>query len=107
MDQVGKVFAHSQPDPCGLWIHKTVAEILNEKDAEEMRNAFCVERFNMLGTFTWTAGKEEKNMAADYRAKADAVEKEGFFRFASSLRDMAASYERDAEREASRDPFDI
>jgi len=106
LDQIGKVFAHSPADTDGLWIHKAIAEILNEKDSEEMRTAFKVERFNMRGTFMWTAGEEEKSFAVDYRQKAEAVEKEGFVRFATSLRELAASYERDAEREASHDRFE-
>ncbi len=107
LDQIGKVFAHYRPDPDGLWIHKSIAEMLNERDSDEMRSAFNVERFNMRGTFTWTAGEDEKKYAADYRQKADAVEKEGYFRFAASLREFAASYDRDAEREESHDPFEL
>lgn len=106
LQQVGKVLAHSKPDPDGLWIHKTAAEVLNEKDAEEMRSGFCIERYNMRGVFWGTEGRAEKEIAQSYREKADAVDKEGYFRFATSLRNMAASYDRDAEREASRDPFD-
>lgn len=34
------------------------------------------------------------------------VEARGYYRLASSLRELAASYERDAERQASKDPLD-
>ena len=107
LDQTGKVLAHSPADPSGLWIHKGAAEVLNNKEHDLMRVAFRVEISNQRGTFTWTAGREERNLAADFQKKADEIEKEGYFRLAASVRDLAASYERDAEREASEDPFDI
>jgi hypothetical protein len=106
MDEIGKVLAYSQPDPSGLWIHKAVAEILNENDAEEMRNGFSVQRFNMRGVYTGSHGVQEKGIADDYRQKAEALDKEGFFRFAASVRGLAVTYEHDAEREASRDAFE-
>lgn len=107
LDQAGKVLAHSPADPSGLWIHKGAGEVLNEKDHDVMRSAFTVELFNERGVSTWTAGEEERALATNYRWKADAVEKEGFFRLAASLRDLASSYEGDADREESHDPFDI
>jgi hypothetical protein len=106
LNQVGKVFAHYPLDPSGLWIHKGIAQILNEKDADIMRSAFTIERFNMRGVHGWTAGSSESEIASDWRKKADAVEKEGFVRFATSLREFAASYEHEALREASRDPYE-
>jgi len=107
LGQAGKVLAYSPADPSGLWIHKGAAEVLNEKEHDMMRTAFRVELFNQRGVFTWTVGEEERTLAADFRRKADSVEKEGYFRLAASVRDLAASYERDADREASRDPFDV
>jgi hypothetical protein len=106
LDQIGKVFAHAPADPSGLWIHKAIADLLNQKDSENMRSAFTVELHNLRGVFTWTAGEEEKKIALSYRAKAEDVDMEGYFRFAATLREFAASYERDAEREATKDPYD-
>lgn len=106
LDQVGKVFAHSVSDPSGLWIHKAIAEILSEKDADEMRSAFNVEKFNMREVHGFTAGEAEREIASTWRKKAEEVEKEGYVRFADSLRKFAASYDRDAQREASRDPYE-
>jgi hypothetical protein len=104
--QVGRVLAHSPIDPKGLWIHKGSAEVLNAEEHGSMRSAFTVELFNERGVHGWSAGKEESTIAAGYREKADAVEKEGYHRFAAALRELATSYELDATREASRDPFD-
>ena len=105
--KIGEVFAHSQPDPNGLWIHKAIAEILNEKDADEMRSGFVTGRLRMRGVFWGSKGKQEKGIAEDYRKNADAVEKEGYSRLASTIRELSIYYERLAEREATRDPYEI
>ena len=107
LNQIGKVLAHSPADPNGLWIHKGAADVLDEKDHDVMRTAFWVELSNQRGVFTWTAGEAEQALAADFYRKADAVEKEGYVQLAASMRVLAASYERDADREASQDPFDL
>jgi hypothetical protein len=105
MSQVGQVLPYSPRDPNGLWIHCAVAEALNDVDAEEMRSGFTCELFNMRGGHGYTAGREERELAVRYRDKAEAVENAGFYRFATALRDLANSYDRDAERDAARDPF--
>ena len=105
MGQFGQVLPYSPPDPDGLWVHKTVADALNAKDADAMRSGFTCELFNMRGTHGFTGGKEEREIAAGYREKAEAVEGAGFHRLATSLREFAVSYERDAERDAKRGPY--
>jgi hypothetical protein len=105
MSHLGQVLLYSPADPDGLWIHKTVADALNAKDADAMRSGFESELFNMRGTHGFTAGKEEREIAAGFREKAEAVENAGFHRLANSLRGLAVYYERDAEREAKRGPF--
>ncbi len=106
MDQIGKVLTYTPPDPDGLWIHRTVAEVLNEKDAAEMRSGFTCQLFNMRGVFTFTSGREELKLAADNRKKAEDLEEYGYHRFASAMREFAESYERQAERESNRNPFE-
>lgn len=106
MDQIGKVLAHFQPTSTGLWIHRDIAEVLDARDAEEMRNGFAVQRFNMRGVHGFSGGAEEKAIANDYRKKAEALKKAGFFRFAATVLGMATTYDHDSEREASRDPFE-
>ncbi len=71
-----------------------------------MRSGFTVELFNMRGTFTYTAGAAERKLAEENRAKAEALEENGYHRFATAMRDFAKSYERDADREAQSTPFD-
>lgn len=105
MSQIGQVLPYVTADSSGLWIHKTAAEALNDKDADEMRSGFTTKLFNMRGTHGFTHGREEREIAKAYREKAEAVENATYHRLATALRDLAAWYERDAEREAARDPF--
>jgi hypothetical protein len=53
----------------------------------------------------FSAGREERELAERYRQQADEVEVHGYHRFATSLRGLASQYEWQAEREATRDPF--
>lgn len=96
---VGEVLIHAPSDPNGLWIHQSVATALNDCDAEDMRNGFSTGTYNSRG-FYWVdpTGKPKKELAEQFRHKAEDVENAGFQRFAVTLKDMAESYDRDAER---------
>lgn len=99
MSQLGQVLIYTPPDPGGLWIHKTVAETLNAKDAEEMRRGFHTGVFNSRGVVTVVpSGAPEDELAAKYNAKADEVEAAGYHRFAVTMRSLAETYAREAER---------
>ncbi|MGB8475057.1 MAG: hypothetical protein WCE61_13315 [Candidatus Acidiferrum sp.] len=106
MSQIGEVLPYAPADPNGLWIREAVAHALNAKDAAEMRSGFTCELFNQRGVHGYTAGKEEREFAARYRAQAEALDQNGFHRFATAIRELAKSYERDAEREALHSPFE-
>jgi hypothetical protein len=104
MSQLGQMLPYAPPDPDGLWIHRAVAEALNAKEAGELRSGFTCGLFNMRSAhFTSRTGQEELEIAATNREKADSLEQKGFHRFATAIRELADSYERDAKREASRD----
>lgn len=107
MSMAAHVLIHVPPDPDGLWIHRSVAAALNAKDAEELRDGFQIELKNSRGMH-WVdpSGKPELELADKYRAQAEAVEDAGYQRFAASLRNLAQSYEREAERVSTRDRFD-
>ena len=104
--QVGQVLTHAPPDPDGLWIHQAVAAALNERTADEMRSGFIIEIFNQRGTHGFTAGEEELKLAQLNREKADALDHNGYWRFATAMRKVAASYDRDAERDSRRNPHE-
>ena len=96
---IGKVLIHYIPDLDGLWIHKSLAEALNAEDAEDRREGFHIGIFNSRGAhFIDPTGKPEKKLAGKYRQQAEEVEDAGYYRFAITLRNLADSYEHEAER---------
>lgn len=104
--ELGQVLPYAPPDPSGLWIHRAIAEVLNAKTANPMRSGFTIELFNQRGVHGHSAGRDELAIAAGLHQKAESLEVEGFHRLATALREQAKQYERDAEREAKRNPFD-
>lgn len=106
MTMLGHSLIHVPSDPDGLWIHHSAAAALNAKDARDMRNGFRTELYNSRGAH-WVdpTGKPERELADKYRARAEAVEVAGYHRLATTLRELAESYERDAESVSSRERF--
>lgn len=103
MINVGNVLIHTNADDSGLWINKTVANELNGKDSEKMRRGFYTGTFNSRGVHTIDpTGEPEKKLAEQFRDRAEGVENEGYFRFASTLREIAEEYEQEAQRIISR-----
>ncbi len=103
MSQLGQALAYAPEDPGGLWIHRSIADALNSRDAPEMRRALTTGLSNKRGVYTFSHGAEEKQIAADYRQKAKALSDNGFHRVADAVRGLAENYEREAERESQRD----
>lgn len=99
MIKVGEVLLYCPADPQGLWIVQAVASALNARDAEEMRRGFGTEIYNSRGVH-WVdpTGVPESALSEEWRKKADAIENAGFARFAAALRELAKSYDREAER---------
>lgn len=99
MVQVGEVLVHVPPDEGGLWIHRAVAAELNARDAQELRDGFRTAIYNSRGAhFVDPTGSPERALADEYRRKAEAIEDAGFQRFATTLREIAEGYEREAKR---------
>lgn len=105
-ERIGHVLIYAPKDPNGLWIHRAVASALNERGVKKMRSGFTIELFNQRGFHDFTAGREERKLAQQNREKAEALETEGYSRFATAMREFARSYEREAERDALRSPFE-
>lgn len=99
LSQIGQVLIHTPPDPDGLWVHKAVAEVLNAKDAEGMRRGFRTGVFNSRGV-QWVdpTGAPERELAAKYRQQADDAENCGYHRLAVTMRGLAETYSREADR---------
>jgi hypothetical protein len=103
MTTVGHVLIYAPPDPDGLWIHRSAAEVLNDKTANDMRDGFWAALYNSRGAYIVDpTGKPEKELANKYRKQANAVEEAGFARLADTLRELADTYEREAQRIVSR-----
>jgi len=99
MEHLGQVLFYTDPDPDGLWIHKSVADLIDEKDNEYIRKGFVLKVYNVRGVYTVDpTGKPEREIAASWRHKAAEIEKLGLIRFASELKALANSYDREAER---------
>jgi len=96
---IGKVLIHTPPDPDGLWIRRAVATALNDREADDMRDGFRMGVYNSRGVH-WINpnGKPERELAQQFRSKAEEIENAGFQRFAVTLRGLANGYDRDAEQ---------
>lgn len=107
LSNIGKVLFYCPSDPSGLWINKSAVNALNKRDAEEMRNGFCSAIFNSRGVYSVEpTGKPERKLAEKYRQQANDVENEGFQRLAASLRGIADSYDREADRRIDEHKFE-
>lgn len=105
--QIGHVLARAPADPDGLWIHKTVAKLLDkQRGVDEMRSGFTNELFNQRGVHSFTHGKEERELAAENKMKAEALDENGFIRFGTAMHKFAEQYIRQAEREEHKNPFE-
>ncbi|MEZ8059557.1 hypothetical protein [Vibrio splendidus] len=95
---IGKTLIASPTDSDSCWIHSDIAEFLNRRDLAEVRKGFKNAVYNSRGAhLVDPAGKPELALADEYRTKANQIELLGFQRFARMLRDIAESYQSEAE----------
>jgi hypothetical protein len=96
---IGQVLIHCPPDTDGLWINRIVANEINAKDADDIREGFSTGIYNSRGVH-WVdpKGQPELELAEQYRQKAEQVENAGYQRFAVTLRGLSEAYEREAQR---------
>jgi hypothetical protein len=105
LSMAGQVFVHVPSDPNGFWMDHSAAKILNSKDNQKIRDGYFAAMINSRGGHFSTAGDEERKLAEKYQKRAEEAEIHGYYRLATTMRDLAESYERDAEREESRDLY--
>ncbi|MBN2529922.1 MAG: hypothetical protein JXR76_26265 [Deltaproteobacteria bacterium] len=99
LQSLGKVLIHSPADPSGLWIHKDIAEIMNQADMEELRRGYSNALFNLEGYhFVEADGERELKLADEYEQQAKALMDEGFQRLSTTLKELSEQYRRDAKR---------
>ena len=103
LEQVGEVLAHHPPDPDGLWIHRTIAEALDDEDAIAMRDGFKIGIANSRGFYVVDGtGSEERTLAEENRRKADEIENAGYHRLAQTLREIAKRYDDESDEAITR-----
>lgn len=90
----------------GILLYPAVAKALDAPEHDQMRRGFTLELFNRRGVHGFSAGKAELDLATQYRTHADKFDLSKFTRIATALRGLAEGYERDAQRESKRDPFE-
>ena len=99
LNQIGKVIIHCPTDPGGLWIHHSIADVLNKKSAEIMRKGYNTGIYNSRGMhIVDPTGKPERKLAEEYRQKAEQIENAGYQRFAVTLRKISERYSHEAEQ---------
>lgn len=99
LSKIGEVLITAPSDPDGLWINRAIASALNDRDAESMREGYRRGTYNSRGAH-WVdpTGKPERELADQFRTKAEEVENAGYQRFAVTLRVLADGYDQEAER---------
>ena len=92
----GHVLFHAPKDKNGFWIDKTVAEILNSN--ETIQDGYKNEAFNSVGVVNCDEnGTAYLQKRDEYRQKAEDTELAGYYNLATALREVAQSFELDAE----------
>lgn len=97
LTQIGKVLFYApSDDKSGFWINASVADALNDKNAQKIRDGFCLAIYNSRGAH-WVdpTGKPEKELAVKYKKQAEEAELAGYQRLAVSLQSIANSYEKE------------
>ncbi len=97
LNQVGSVLIYAPSDSNGLWINCAVAEALNERDADSMREGFRTEILKSRGIYKVDpTGEPERKLAEKFRNQAKELESNTFHRFADTLRGLAEIYDNKA-----------
>lgn len=95
---VGQVLVMAPPDPDGLWIHRSVAKILDAYESEDIRRGYYSAFFRNRSKYAAVWSEEiEAKRAIDLRKKAEEVELAGFIRLSSLLKELVERCERNAD----------
>jgi hypothetical protein len=80
-----------------------VAEVLDKRDMESLRRGFALGLRHSRGVHSVDfSGEQDRKIGESYKIKAEALEAEGFVTLATTIRDIAKSYEEDAKNVAER-----
>lgn len=100
LQHIGQVLGHTPPDADGTWPGVVVRDLLEEVQLDHIETGLYLHILNSRGVTSRgleDGGVQELKLAADYRAKAEALA-DGAPRVAALFRRIAVSYESDARR---------
>lgn len=93
MIHVGHILFYTPEDESGLFINKTIAELLHKEPNNSIREGYEIEAFNSIGVhYIDPTGNDEFQLEEIYNKRADEVDDMGYFRFAEALRRIAFSH---------------
>ena len=93
---VGGYLTNSPPDRSGLWINKTVADILERDSASSMRSGYNTGIYNDCGVqIVGIAERRKETLQDKWLNRARKAEELGFIRFATSLRKLVDDFKQD------------
>lgn len=98
---IGKVLVHALNPSDDNWVPEQVAELLNAEAMGKCRDGFFSGLLGQRGVFAMTGGREEKELAADFRLKATRLDRQGYARLAGTVREVAEHYSAQSEQFAA------
>jgi hypothetical protein len=100
LQHIGQVLGHTPPDTDGSWPGLVVRDLLEEVQLDHLETGLYLHIVNGRGVTSRgleDGGDQERKLAGDYRAKAEALA-DAAPRVAGLFRRIAVSYESDARR---------
>ncbi|NOH43292.1 hypothetical protein F0259_05575 [Vibrio cyclitrophicus] len=95
---IGKNLINSPKGDDGTWIHITLAEFLNRREFDYVRDAYKIAVYNSRGVHTIDPeAKPEIKLAEIYQSKSEDMELLGYQRFARTLREISEHYSFEAQ----------
>ena len=106
-DFLGESLIRAPADPDGLWIHREVAQAMNDRSAQAMRHSYFFALRNSRGIYTIEGtGVQERELAERYQIRAEQLQDAGFHRFASTLFSVSQSYASEADEAIKNDDLE-
>lgn len=102
---IGKTLMYHPAGLAEMLNLSVVAKTLDALEHDHVRRGLQMELFNSRGVHGFTRGQDELKLAASYREHAAKYDLAGYSQIAATLRGLAQGYERDAERDAKKDPY--
>lgn len=95
---IGKNLINSPAGDNGAWIHPALAEFLNQREFDDVRDSYRLAVYNSRGVHVIDPeAKPEIELSEVYQSKSEAMDLLGFQRFARTLREISESYSLEAE----------